>query len=434
MRNATNITNSEKNNQSKKWAEKRNLILFTFGKLTSVFGSAIYTFAIGLYVLNQTGSGFSYAATLVFGLIPVIVITPISGVMADRFDKKKIIVISDILSGLLFVSLYFIASWGYLGLPIIFASTFLSTALTTMFAVSMESAKPGLVFEDKLLSINSTSKIIDSIAAILGPVAGGLVYAFVGIKFFILINGISYFLSALSEILMNFNLNRTMEEHVSSDTGFLSSMLEGINYMKSHGNIAGMFSVFVLLNFFLSLSVTVPLPYILTNILKLSSTRYGFIQGGFPVGMIIGALIVGSVMKRYEYNVLIKLMGIMLSIEMLFISLPLITSIELGETIITVYYFVLMTLFGIVISLIDVPLFYIIQKEIHESIRGRVISIGISLAKIISPIGLLISGVLIKYVNISLITVFGAICMFIMSIGININKVRLDSKAQDTIF
>lgn len=413
--------------------EKRNLILFSFGKLTSVFGSAIYTFAIGLYVLNQTGSGFSYAATLVFGLIPVILITPISGVMADRFDKKKIIVISDLLSGVLFISLYFITSWGYFGLPVIFASTFLSTSLTTLFAVSMESAKPGLVFEEKLLSINSTSKIIDSIAAILGPMAGGLVYAFVGIKFFILLNGISYFISALSEILMNFNLNRVSEKTSSTDDGFFKSIQEGFNYIRTHNNISGLFSIFILLNFFISLSVTVPLPYILTNILKLSSQRYGFVQGGFPVGMIFGALIVGKVMKTYEYNVLIRLMGILLSVEMLFVSVPLFVGNMLGETVIMVYYFVLMTMFGVAISLIDIPLFYIIQKEIHESIRGRVLSIGISLSKIISPIGLLISGLLIKFIHISFITMFGAICMFIISVSININKTKVDSQVHNSI-
>lgn len=414
-------------------SEKRNLMLFSFGKLTSVFGSAIYTFAIGLYVLNMTGSGFSYAATLVFGLIPVIVVTPISGVMADRFDKKKIIVISDILSGVLFVLLYLISSMGKLSLPVIYASAFLSTSLTTMFAVSMESAKPGLVSENKLLAINSRSKIIDSIAAILGPVAGGMVYAFMGVKFFILINGISYFVSALSEVLMDFELYRQPILGSINEEGFLKSMKEGLFYIINNKTISGMFSVFILLNFFISLSVTVPLPYLLTNIIKVPAQNFGIIQGGFPVGMIVGALIVGKVMEKYNYSVLLKSMGIMISVEMLLIALPLVYGGTYGFILITAYYFSLMTLFGFAISLIDIPLFYIMQKEIDESIRGRVLSIGISLSKIIAPIGLLLSGVLIKIVHISLITMFGALCMFIISVGINISEVNVNQQSEESI-
>jgi len=75
-----------------------NLLLFSLGKFVSIFGTSIYTFAIGLYVLKVTGSGLSFATTLFFGLVPIILFNSIAGVMADRFDKKKVVIFMDLLN------------------------------------------------------------------------------------------------------------------------------------------------------------------------------------------------------------------------------------------------------------------------------------------------------------------------------------------------
>ena len=69
--------------------ESSNIALYTIGSLISHFGSAIYAFAIGLYVLKITGSSLSFATTLAFGVIPVILLSPFAGVIVDRFNRKK---------------------------------------------------------------------------------------------------------------------------------------------------------------------------------------------------------------------------------------------------------------------------------------------------------------------------------------------------------
>lgn len=69
--------------KSKNRKEISNLVLFSLGKFVSVFGTSVYTFAIGLYVLKVTGSGLSFAVTLGFGLVATIIFNPIGGAMAD---------------------------------------------------------------------------------------------------------------------------------------------------------------------------------------------------------------------------------------------------------------------------------------------------------------------------------------------------------------
>ena len=80
--------------------EKQNIVLSIAGMTVSKLGSFIYTFAIGLYVLKITGSGQTFAATLMFGVLPRVILGPFIGNLTDRINKKLLVVGSDIFSGL----------------------------------------------------------------------------------------------------------------------------------------------------------------------------------------------------------------------------------------------------------------------------------------------------------------------------------------------
>lgn len=94
-----------------------------------------------------------------------------------------------------------------LGLPVIYFSTFVLTSLTLLLSITFEAAKPNLVSKGKIMRINSLSQMINGVTAIIGPVTGGLIFAFVDIRTFILINGLSFALSATSEIFIDFKYN-----------------------------------------------------------------------------------------------------------------------------------------------------------------------------------------------------------------------------------
>ena len=301
----------------------KNLGLFIIGKLISVFGSAIYTFAIGLYVLKQTGSGFSFALTLFVGLIPTIIFSPVAGYMSDRFDKKKIVVFMDFANGMMFLILFVLTLKFELNQPMIYISTFMTTVFTTFFGIAFEAAKPNLVADEKLMSINSLSKVIDSTALILAPVLGGLIFAFTDIKTFILINAVCFIFSAGIETMIDFNYNIKSTVEINDDGGFVEDIKDGLTYIRKSSEIVKMINVLVILNFFISFSVTVPLPYIINNLLNLSSNQYGIIQGAFPVGMILGAVVVGRIIEKIDYMKLLIFSSITLSVAIAFLGLPL---------------------------------------------------------------------------------------------------------------
>ena len=384
----------------------KNLGLFIIGKLISVFGSAIYTFAIGLYVLKQTGSGFSFALTLFVGLIPTIIFSPVAGYMSDRFDKKKIVVFMDFANGMMFLILFVLTLKFELNQPMIYISTFMTTVFTTFFGIAFEAAKPNLVADEKLMSINSLSKVIDSTALILAPVLGGLIFAFTDIKTFILINAVCFIFSAGIETMIDFNYNVKSTAEINDDGGFVEDIKDGLTYIRKSSEIVKMINVLVILNFFISFSVTVPLPYIINNLLNLSSNQYGIIQGAFPVGMILGAVAVGKIIEKIDYMKLLIFSSITLSVAIALLGLPLVLA-DASSLAYMIYYISIMVIFGIAISFIDVPILWLMQKSIPDNLRGKVLSISMSIVKLIAPLGLVISGMIINSVPVYIMTFAG---------------------------
>ena len=397
--------------------ELSNIILFSISSCISLFGTSIYNFAIGLYVLKITGSGLNFAITLSLGILSTVIVYPFAGVLADKLDKKLLVIITDMLNGILLIELYLLTKGYDLNLLMIYVSTFLLNVFTTVYGISSESAKPNLVTNKNLISLNSINKIIDSSSSILGPMVGGLVFAFIDIRSFIIINGISYVISGFLQMFMDFKLNYIDGGKEKEKINFINDIKEGIAYLRDKKNISNMFRVLVILNFFMGISINVPMPYIINNVLKLSPKYFGIIQANFPVGMILGAVMIKRVMEKHSYEKIIKSASILLSVCMVAVGFSVILHYSvINETVYLIYFILIMIFAGIAISFIDIPLFYILQKTIPDEFRGRVLSIGLSIAKMILPVALIIAGVLINLLPSYFLPIISGVLLCIFSI------------------
>jgi len=399
--------------------EIRNLLLYSSGKIISVFGTSIYNFAISFYVLKLTGSALSFTITLLLGILPMIIINPFAGVIADRFNKKKLVILMDFLSGTLLISVFLISSFSGFNLLLIYITAFCLTIFATFFGVGMEAAKPNIVSGNKLMNINSIGKIIDSVSSILGPMLGGMVFAFFDIRIFIIFNGICFIISGLSMTFINFNFNKELEDSVKESVkiNFIQDIKEGFHYLYERKNMMGLFLILISLNFFLSLAVTIPVPYIINTILELGSTTFGVIQGSLPVGLIAGALFVKKLLEKIPYSVLMKILTLFLSICMVAAGFPLIfEGASFSHLIYGAYYCLLMFCLGIVIAFIDIPIAYFMQKEIPEAYRGRVMSIGISIGKTMTPLAMVVSGFLLELIPPYILPIGGGILYLLITL------------------
>ena len=392
--------------------EKLNLLLFLSGKMISLFGSAVYAFVVGLYLLRTTSSALSFALNLALYTLPVVLFNPAAGVIADKFNKKILVVGADLINGLfLFLIYYFISSFTF-NVYILYFSTFVMTSLTVFFDIALESAKPSLVRKSGLVKINSQARVIESLSHILGPLMGGVIYSFISLEGFILINAFSFIFSALIEYFIDYQYNQQPEEEAGKskdlDT-FIFKLKEGIYYIFRSKNLKALVYIFAALNFFFNFTLIVPLPYLLNTLWKIEPNKYGIIQAAFPVGMITGALLTEKIMKKISYNILIKKITFFSAVGVTAFALPIFIFQDIpAPNFILVYYSLLMFLSGISVAWIDVPANVIIQQIVPQKILGRVLSVKMSIIKIIVPISLLISSFTIKLLKVEYVIFIGA--------------------------
>ncbi len=400
--------------------EKLNLMLFLSGKTISLFGSAIYAFVIGLYLLRTTSSAFSFALNLALYTLPVVLFNPIAGVIADKFDKKILVVGSDLLNGIFLSLIYLIVRNFAFNVYILYFSTFIMTSLTVFFDIALESAKPSLVRKSALVKINSQARVIESLSHILGPLMGGVIYAFIDLEGFILINAVSFLISALIEYFIDYQYNRQIEEEKTKDKDldtFIFRLKEGFYYIFRSNKLKALVYIFAALNFFFNFTLIVPLPYLLNTIWDIDPNKYGIIQAALPVGMITGALLTEKIMEKVNYNILIKNINFISAVGAAAFALPIILfQNPPASNFILGYYSFLMFLSGISVAWIDVPANVIIQKIVPQNILGRVLSVKMSIIKIIVPISLLISSLTLKFIEVEYMFISGALIFLTFNI------------------
>ncbi|MHB8129637.1 MAG: MFS transporter, partial [Mobilitalea sp.] len=134
--------------------EMLNIILFSAGKLVSLLGTYLYSFALSLYILKVTGSGTSFAFSILIGTLPRILLSPVAGSLTDRINKKKMIVVLDFLSGAVVLTLLVSCILYGIKVPFIYLSTFILAVISTFFNTCFSAAIPRLVSDRKLIKIN----------------------------------------------------------------------------------------------------------------------------------------------------------------------------------------------------------------------------------------------------------------------------------------
>lgn len=386
--------------------EKVNLTLFLSGKMVSLLGTFAYSLAISWYILKVTGSATTFAISVLMSTVPRVVFGPIAGSIADRFDRKKLTVWLDILSGITVLSLLGISSVFGLKIPFIYMTSFMLAIINTLFDMTITASLPNLVTDKNLMKINSYSQAITSLAGIMGPVLGGVIYGLVPIKLFLLINGLSFIASAISEMFIDFKFNKPKDEdeNVQEVTtrekiGFKSTIKdikEVVGFLKEKKALFTLLKFALGFNLLLQPTLSVVLPYIINNVLKMKSFQFGVIEAAWGIGILITSIIIGGI-KEGKSKLKSLIFGTTtLGILVVAIGIPAIPYFRsFSINVFFIYYALIMIIVGVVMVIVNTPLMVYIQRTSPDKIRGRVIGVLMTMAGGIAPLGIVAAGVLI---------------------------------------
>ena len=402
---------------------KNNIILLLMGQLVSLFGSSIYSFAMSLYILQVTGSGLNFSLTLALSTLPRVLFGPISGVVADRFDRKKMVVVLDILSGVVVLGLLALSIVDDLRLYYVFATTFLLSACNVFFNTPLQASIPNLVDDENLTRVNSLSQSVQSIASIAGPFIGGLAFALIDIKLFLLINGLSFVFSGISEIFIDFNARekiygkKTQNDVPKAKKSFWGDLKEGMAYIATQKWLIILGSFVVLFNMFIMIGLTVPIPYIVNTVFGFTSQQYGILNMMFPVGMLLGSIVL-SMLPQAKSNYK-RLMICIMTFSVVILGAGVVTS-QLFFTLNNIQYLIILMVLFLVMALasifINVPVNVTMQKLVPNDKLGRVFGALGTLAMALSPVGAIIAGTLVDLIDPWVLPIACGVIMIVLTL------------------
>ncbi|MBJ8028712.1 MFS transporter [Bacillus cereus group sp. N21] len=391
----------------------RNIILMMIGKMTSLLGAGIYTFAMGLYVLKTTGSGVGFAITLICGSIPRMVCGPIAGAVADRINRRWVVIGADLLSSLIMLTMFLFSTLFGISLLFIYVSAALLSICAGFYSVSFTASIPTLVDSTRIQQASSLNQTATSLSTILAPIIGGMVFGLSSMKFFFLLNGITFFLAVIVQFFIVFDLYKVQSEQKKAH--FLSSIKEGFLYVKRRDDMYTMLKVFIWINFFGS-ALFVALPYIIVQNLRLSSQQLGVVEGMLAVGMLVASILLSA---RKEMNNLFRTVRIGLStLAGLYLCTAFPLLVTIPGVISFIYYIIFMLLFGITSISINVPLQVYVQKTTDPQYLGRVFGLIETISTAITPLGIILYGFLLDMIPTSIVMIISGVgVLFVVLLG-----------------
>ncbi|MBS4192080.1 MFS transporter [Bacillus sp. FJAT-49705] len=376
-------------------AIQKNLMLFLLGKMTAVLGSSIYGFAIGLYILAKTGSSLNFAITLLLSALPRILLSPITGTISDRWNRKIIIITSDFACAIWLMIVFFIFTFLYPEIWVLYLATAVLSILNTFYSNAVTSAIYNMVGPDHLQKAMSLNQAAASLSTILGPVLGGVFFGLFNITTFMIINIITFTISGLASVFIQYDLFAEKKEKTSGNTVFTDLKL-GFSYVKEQAFIKNLIMISIFLNFWFAV-FPVALPYLVLTVRKMESYQLGIIEGSFSVGMLFMSIFLSTraEIKRKELSILGGLIA--MSCVLILIGLPNFPGMtNVSNGIFFPYLILMVLLLSTFIMIVNMPIMVLLQKSTPDHYRGRVMSLLETGASAMSPLGFILFGFVLE--------------------------------------
>ncbi len=372
----------------------KSFCFMILGQIISIFGNSILRFALPLYVLDKTGSATAFGSILALSMIPTILLSPVGGILADRVNRRNIMVALDFITSALLI-LFFMGfrMENINGILTIVITMMLLAVIQSFYQPSVQASIPLLVTRDNLVKANAVVSQVNALANLIGPIVGGIAFSIWGLMPIITISAVCFFLSAILEIFIEMPFEQSTEK-IKIGRMIRSDIQTSLRFIvKTKPVLLKTTVVITMFNLVFYSMMFVGLPYIIKVFFGLSSTLYGVAQGILSVGTLAGgifATVMSSKLKIQKSYVLFLLT--------IFTTLPI--GIVLMLQIPAVYAYVIIIVSGFIFmglcSVFTILMLSFIQMETPNELIGKVLAYIISLCMVSQPFGQAIYGILFE--------------------------------------
>lgn len=369
---------------------RRDFTLVVIGQIISLFGNAILRFALPLYLLRETDSSSLFGAVTACSFIPMVIFSLFGGIIADRKNKRNIMVALDFTTAAVILAFSF--ALGKVSLvPLMIAVLMILYGISGIYQPAVQASIPLIAEKQLLMQGNAIINMVSTLAGLLGPIIGGVLFGAFGIMPILLISVGCFVFSAVMEIFIHIPFEKNTDgKSVFSAVG--SDLSDSFQFIKNEKPIfLSVLGILALFNLILSAMMIVGIPVIVVQILGMSDTALGITQGAMGLGGLAGGMIAGAAAGKirlkngYVFLIICSLAAVFMGISV-FEAIPenigyiIITAVSFGAMIAS-------TMFG-------VSMMTAAQQQTPPHLLGKIMAVIIAVSSCSQPMGQAVYGVL----------------------------------------
>ena len=353
-------------------------IVIWFGQVISMLGSGLTAFALGVWIFQKTGQATPFALTILFSNLPRILLLPVAGSLADRWNRRLVMILSDVGNALVTLGVFFLLTFSTLDVW----HVYLIATLGSIFSAFQEPAYAAsitmLVPQKDLGRANGMIQMGQALEMVITPLIAGLLFVSIGITGILTLDFVTFLFAVGALVLVKIPQPELSEEHqqrgsIWSDARF------GWDYLKARPGLFGLLWYYAMMNFLLNWSGVLTGPMLLS---QTSARTLGIVQMVVGAGMLAGGIL--SSVWRGPKRRIPSVIG--------FIALALVGMIIAGirpnPFVVGLGLFWLMLFIPLASSSSQA----VFQSKVAPDVQGRVFSIRGMISRSVMPIAYLTAG------------------------------------------
>ena len=360
----------------------KNFYKLWLGELISNIGSGMTAFALSVYVYEKTGSVSYVSLITLLSFMPSIILSPIGGLLADRYDRRLLMIIGDLFSGLGLVYILWSIQAGEKSIVPIFIGITFSSIFTSLLEPSYRATLTDILEEENYAKASGLIQVAGSAKYLISPVIAGIVLSVADIRVILLLDIMTFITTCLMIFLVRKSMNSEMKNYKKDS---FKGLLEGLFIIKESRGVYSLVIIMFFVCFFMGFIQILIRPMILA----LSNVKTaGMMESLCAVGLLIGSLWIGIAGIKKNYS---KILAVACFFCGIFMSM---TGVNKNLAIIGISTFLFFSTLPFMNSCADV----LVRVSIPNELQGRVWGLISLITQMGTVAAYIISGVMADYV------------------------------------
>lgn len=388
----------------------RNFILLWVGRLVSQVGDKFYGIALAWWVLQKTQSPVIMGMLMVTSALPGLLIAPWAGVYIDRWYRKPVIIVADVIRGLFVLAVAILSMMNRLEVWHVFFTAAIISLGSMFYDPTIQAILPQIVSKEHLPQANSYSQIIGGISTVLGPIFGAISVSLFSYAVVFSFNGLSYLVSAVCAGFMDIPDTCSTEATSRIKGKTWDDLQEGIRFLFGQRSIFIIIMLIGLTHFFFG-GLLVSLPLLAGALEGKGVQNLGYLETMMGLGLILGSLYRGLKTKVTLKDSYLFLFILILGTGDFCIG------VLKGLNILTLApYLLVMIMVGAAVANASIYWQSILQVKTPGGMAGRIFSISTMVGNLSLPLAYGLFGFWLQSISLMILMSISGVCLMILSV------------------